>query len=297
MAKYDEFGRPIYETAEEYNKAHKRGNYSRTYDNPEGNAYKHETIKKTYSNQRGTGQYASQTSFKTKSMIIGIAVCVITMVVILVFSFSMVRSSYGVAEEPLEDWVDIEEVVDAEEEYIGDDTTPLPEGFETFSYNGQTYSLPTTMEEIFKMGFTLEEEYYEHTNTMIPPEYDDTLSLNNEDGTMVAMVRVSNYTDEEMPLSKCQVSYFYIENPVAYDEEATVPDFVFGDGLTLESSYEEVEAYFGVPYYHYEDHSEEDCFYDSYQWEYYGEKEIHFVSITFWNGVISDVGIEKQVIE
>ena len=72
-----------------------------------------------------------------------------------------------------------------------------------------------------------------------------------------------------------------------------LPNFVFGDGLTFESSYEELETYFGTPHYHYEDHSEEGSYYDNYEWSYYREDEIHFVSVTFWNGVIADVGIEK----
>ena len=32
MAKYDDFGRPIYETAEEYNRAHKTAGSAYTYD-------------------------------------------------------------------------------------------------------------------------------------------------------------------------------------------------------------------------------------------------------------------------
>jgi len=44
MAKYDEFGRPIYETAEEYNKAHRTESSTYTYDSPEGDAYNHSMI-------------------------------------------------------------------------------------------------------------------------------------------------------------------------------------------------------------------------------------------------------------
>ncbi len=72
-------------------------------------------------------------------------------------------------------------------------------------------------------------------------------------------------------------------------------------GFTLEEEYDET---YMIPMQYEEnlilndeDHSEEGSFYDSYEWAYYGEKEIHFVCITFWNGVISNVGIEKRVIE
>lgn len=293
MPNYDEFGRPIYETAEEYNKAHKRGSY-RTYDSPEGDAYVHKPMKKAYHAQRTVGQSGAKKGLKkSKLIIIGVAIYFIVMMVFLLFHIA--RSSFVERYEEAvpEHLVVVGDEDEDFEEYIGDDSTPLPEGFETFSYNGQTYSLPTTMEEIFQMGFVLEEEYDE--NDMMPAEYEETMILNDKDGYMAAMIQVCNDMDEEIPLSKCRVNFFYVENSAAYDEEGTVPVFVFGDGLTFESIYEEIEAYFGVPYYHYQDHSEDGYFYDSYQWEYYGEEEVHFVSITFWNGVIADVGIEKRI--
>ncbi len=295
MPKYDEFGRPIYETAEEYNRAHRTGSNSRTYDSPEGKAYTRKPMKKTY-DHRMAGQFANRTrKKKSKVMIIGIGIYFIAMIVFL--SFNMVRNSYGNRYEDVPEDVDdiVINVGDEQGEFLGDDTIPLPEGFETFSYNGQMYSLPATMEEISEMGFTLEEAY--EGDYMLPTDSEETLILNDEDGFFAAMIRVSNYTGEEISIGKSQVDYFYIENPAAhYAEEADVPDFVFGEGLTFESSYEEVEAYFGIPYYHYEDHSEEDSFYDGYEWAYYGEDENHFVSITFWNGVIADVGIEKRIV-
>ena len=55
----------------------------------------------------------------------------------------------------------------------------------------------------------------------------------------------------------------------------------------------------------YEDHSEEGYYYDQYQWMYYKESdgdsnasdEIHFVQISFYNGVIESVSLEKTVVE
>lgn len=292
MTKYDDFGRPIYETAEEYNRAHRSETNTRTYDNM-GDAYNSKSRKRTYRTQRTTGQYTKRnTSKKTKGLLIGIAVYVSVIIVVLLFNLvgSFEDGSYEDNITAVE-----EAVVDVDGEYIGDDSTPLPEGFETFSYNDQSYTLPATMEEIYTMGFVLEEMYDE--NYILPTEYEESLILNDENG-YAGMIGISNYTGEEIPLGKAQVNYFYIENPSAYEfnEERTLPDFVFGDGFTFESSYEELEAYFGVPYYHYEEHSEEGSFYDSYEWVYYGEDEIHFVSITFWNGVISNVGIEKRLI-
>lgn len=299
MAKYDDFGRPIYETAEEYNKAKKTGSLSRTYDSPEGDAYRHNKMKEMYRNQSAAERHAKSTGAKkAKSMVIGLAVFLVVLNVVVIFTmFNSMRGTYNEVYQEFEDsWIDFDDGDGGGYyEYIGSDEYPLPEGFETFSYNGQHYTLPTTFEEIDKMGFSLESEYDEYD--MFPSEYEELLSLSDEDGFSYAMVRISNDTGEEIPIEECMVDYFNIENPAAFDEEETVPDFVFGDGLTMESSYEELEAYFGVPYYHYEDHSEEECLFDSYEWAYYGEDEMHYVCINFYNGVISDVSIEKKVYE
>lgn len=294
MAKYDDFGRPIYETAEEYNKARKTGATSRTYDSPEGDAYQHKTMKEMHRYQSAAQRHANRTGTKkAKTMVIGLAVFFLVLNVVVIFSmFSMVRGIYDDFQEFDESWIDLDD--DGYGEYIGDDATPLPEGFETFSYNGQTCTLPTTFEDILQMGFFLE-DYDE--DVLFPKECEEMVTLYDEDEVVTVLVCVNNYAGENIPMGKCQVDYFYIENPVAFDDTEMVLSFVFGDGLTLESSYEELEAYFGVPYYHYEDHSEEGCYYDSYEWAYYGEDEIHFVSVTFWNDVISDVSIEKKSYE
>ena len=110
------------------------------------------------------------------------------------------------------------------------------------------------------------------------------------------MISLTNKTGYDISVAECSVEYFYINNLNIYDEEEEVPDFMFGDNLTFESSYEEVEAYLGAPYYHYEADSEKDS-YDSYEWTYYGEGECQRVIINFYNGEMSDVTIEKDVYE
>ena len=294
MPKYDDFGRPIYETAEEYNRAHRDGNTTQSYSNIERKSNSQTVKKRSYGTQRTTGSDVKKTVSK-KALVVAIGALVYILVITVFLMLNSVRSPVFEYEEQ---WVDMDEAaLDNNVEYPGDDTTPLPDGFETFIYNDQSYSLPTSMEEINAMGFSLEAEYDE--TYILPTEYEENLILNGEDGFMAAMIRVSNYMDEEIPLAKAQVNYFYIENPMAYDfnEDVMLPNFVFGDGLTFESSYDELEAYFGTPHYHYEDHSEEGSYYDNYEWSYYGEDEIHFVSVTFWNGVIADVGIEKRIFE
>ena len=249
MAKYDDFGRPIYETAEEYNKAHKGGVCPRTYDSPVGDNYQQNKRKETHRHQSAAQRHANQTGAKkAKSMVMGIAVFFIVLNAIIIFyMFSMAGGVYEDSYDFNENWSTPDD--EGYGEYIGDNTMPLPEGFETFTYNGQTYTLPESYEELVDEGF-----------------------MEDGDG-------------------------FYIDNPMLYDEELTVPDFVFGDGFTFESTYEDLEAYFGTPYYHYEDHSEPGYFYDSYEWCYDGEYESHYVSVTFLEGVMSDVVIDKIVYE
>lgn len=294
MQKYDDFGRPIYETAEEYNRAHRRGGSSLTYNSPDENSNQYGTKKYSASTQSAAQRHAThEGSKKAKTLVIGIVAFVIALNAVIIFSMSnMVGSAVA---EPEWDYANV--IVENEDyygEYLSDGETPLPDGFEAFFYNGQFFTLPTTYKEIAKLGYDL--DGYEQTD-MVPSGFWETISLLGEDGYTVAMISATNNTDDDILLEECTVDYFYIDNPAQYDETLDVPDFFFGDGLTLESSYEDAEAYFGTPYYHYEDYSDEDYLYDSYQWEYYDEDERHFVMINFVNGEMLDISIEKEVYE
>lgn len=297
MAKLDEFGRPIYETAEEYNRAHKGGVCPRSYDSPVGENYQQKSEKKKHRYQSVAQRHATvQGSKNAKKMIVIIAAFVIFFNVGIIFS--MVASIFNDSNIEME----FEQSEESYGEYLGDGETPLPEGFEVFSYNGEYYSIPSDYREISQMGFVLE-EYTE--DDAFPAGFESMLSLYDEDGYMRAMIRIVNNTDADILLKKCIVDYFYMENPAIFDDTVTIPDFVFCNGLTFESTYEDVEAYLGMPYYHYEDHSEEGYYYDQYQWMYYKESdgdsnasdEIHFVQIFFYNGVIESVSLEKTVVE
>lgn len=296
MSKLDDFGRTIYETAEEYNQARRAREKNSTYDSPEGEAYQHNPIKgmsryKSVAQRHATVQ-GSKKAMKKVVAIVGLILSInIGAIVSLLGNF--VENRPG-------DY--FEEEVQVYDEYLSDGEAPLPEDFDLFSYNGEFYRIPTDYWKISQMGFELE-EYAEGDS--FPAGYEEMLDLYDEDGYMRAMIRINNYTETELPLEECMVDYIYIENPVIFDDAEVLPDFVFGDGLTFESSYEEVEAYLGTPYYHYADHSEEGYYYDQYQWSYYKEAdwmtnepdEIHFMQITFYNDVIESVSIEKKVYE
>ena len=270
MTEYDAFGRPIYETAEEYNRAKEN-------QIPQNKMVQEETVLDDSKNTKKV--------MKVMIVVIGLTIAIQLVVVGgLMFNYTP-ESDYNVEEEFLEDWVDYDE---------GNTTNPLPYGFENFFYNGQSCTLPVLLEDILNMGFSM--EVYER-ETVFAEEWEEMVDLYDASGNVNVIVRVKNPTNDKMPIGKCEVNYFSIENPLAYHPDANALDFEFADGLTFESTYAQVEAYFGTPCFHYEDYSEEESFYDNYQWAYYGDDEIHFVSIIFWNGVIDNVSIEKKAYE
>ena len=295
MAKLDDFGRPIYETAEEYNKAHKGGVCPRPYDSPEGENYQHNTGNEAKHYKSVAQRHATvQGSQNAKKIVLMLVVFIIAVNVGIIFTvFQMVGGSFGDIEIGYEEnWGDM---VGTETigEYIGDADIPLPEGFDKFKYNGYPCTLPATFEDIYEMGLHVVD--YDMLNEVFYGEYEELLDIyDNYDGTCLGMIRVSNPSSESRPMMKCTVDYFYIYNPAVDDPSVPTPNFKFGDGLTFESTYEEVESYLGTPYYYYAEESNYGSSYESYDWAYYGEDEIHYVTITFWNGEMSSVSIEKR---
>ena len=149
MAKYDDFGRPIYETAEEYNRAHRTGINTRTYTSTDGDTYRQASTSKSYNINKKKLK-------KSSLLIIGVAIYFGVMIVFLMFN--MVGISHNDAYEVMEEEVD-DIIISSDDEYgefLGDTTIPLPEEFETFSYNGQTNTLPSSFEEVLEMGLFLE---------------------------------------------------------------------------------------------------------------------------------------------
>ena len=296
MAKLDDFGRPIYETAEEYNKAHRGGVCPRPYDDPEGGNYQQGQFK-------GMGRYKSaaqrhsirEGSAKAKVMVGGLigVFAVIYLIIIGIVMINTQSSSIGGGYE--ENWADM---VGTESvgEYIGDADVPLPEGFEKFKYNGYPCTLPAKFKDIWDMKLNIPN--YDVMNEVFYGGYEEMLDIYDDyTGSYLGMVRVMNPESESLTMMECSVDYFCIMNPAVDDDTVEVPNFKFGDGLSFESSYPEVEAYFGVPYYCYSEESEYGNLYESYDWAYYGEDEIHYVTITFWNGEMSSVSVEKRATE
>ena len=284
MAKLDDFGRPIYETAEEYNQAHRGGVCPRPYDSPDGANYqKKQTVAQRHATVQG-----SKSAMKKVLAILG---------VILSINVGAIFSLVGNLADDIEVG-HVEEEVQVYDEYLNQGDTPLTEGYEQFFYNGEYYSIPTNYWKISQMGF---ETVVYDADELIPAGYEEIIALFDEYGYMSIEVRIKNNTEEDISLNECMVDYIYITNPIYSEEIEVLPDFSFGDGLTFESSYEEVEAYMGEPYWHYGETSEE-CDYHMYQWVYWPEdaneleeqEDIEFVEIVFFDGVIESRRREKK---
>ena len=232
MAKVDEFGRPIYETAEEYNKAKKARKIPRTYDSPEGDAYQRNPVKENYSYQKAMQRQAGQTGAnKSKKVILVIIVGIIMFNMGLILSmFNVVSDSYDEIYQDFEagwddiedSWDDIEDGVnDGYGEYIGDNTVPLPEGFETFSYNGHTVTLPTSYEEIGssvypkakaelkKHGISCDGKYAVHLEKSDYDKYD--LFIGMDDANIRNMLRIFG-SDPQNKIKKLVGMIYQLQN-------------------------------------------------------------------------------------
>lgn len=181
------------------------------------------------------------------------------------------------------------------EEYFSEPTTPLREGFDIFSYKGKVYSLPSSYTEIIKIGDISDEEFKEMD--LFPIEYEGVFELREKDGTENFIITISNHYDEEVPLSKCSVDSFYIINPAYYNKEKKTPDLEFCDGLTFDSTFEDLEKYLGAPNYHSHRTSTSSYYWDTYVWEYQGIDEYHCVHVSFGKGRIYEICIEKRYIK
>lgn len=299
MAKLDDFGRPIYETAEEYNKAHKGGVCPRPYDSPEGENYQHNTGNATKSYKTVAQKHATvQGSKKAMKTVIAIVIAILSLNIGVIFSLL----GNVVDEEFIQqgEMVQTEEVIQNYDEFLSDASTPLPVGYEMFYYDGEFYKLPMKCEDVAQMGFVTDAYSLDES---IPSGYGEIITLYDEENGMQVEVRFSNNTEDDIQFAKCTVDFFLIENPTIYDVYADIPDFFFGTAeLSFESSYEEIEEYLGDPHWHYHEGTDEYT-YDIYQWMYYpdgentSEEYIQFVEVKFFDGMIESVSIEKAEYE
>ena len=193
-------------------------------------------------------------------------------------------------EEFLEDYEAYDDGYESDgySETLGDGDVPLVEGYNTFTLNGVTYSVPMTYEQFSQMGYTIEAGY---ENFILEPDTYENMVINGDDGYMVGMIRVVNDTNVVLSLEECTVDYIRLDNEAAHDDKQAALDLTFGNGtLNIHSSYADVEAFMGQPTYLYID---EETGYENYTWYYYGEEEYQSFDIYFQNGVIAEFCIER----
>lgn len=195
-------------------------------------------------------------------------------------------------EEEWDDEGDLDEEYDSEifEDYPGTDEEYLVEGFEKFTYNGVEYSVPMSYADFMEMGYTLEEAF--DADDIVDAQNYETIGFYNEEGVEMGMIRVSNDTEGRKTLESCMIDYIYFDNPASYITDGSVShiDLVFGNGFNMLTTYEELEEWFGTPYYVYVDSASE---YESYEWVYYGEDKYQRLIVNYIEGTITDITFEQ----
>lgn len=250
--------------------------------------------------------------FKVKSktsnilLIIGgvfAAIAIIFNIVIISLNMTMFKGIFSEVENAIieeyeqeENWNDagkIEEELEPDivEDYPGVDDVYLPEGFETFTYNGVVYSVPMSYVDFQKMGYMLEEEYQGY---VFEPQTYESMGFYDEEGNEIGEIRISNDTDQRLALEEGIVDYIYFDNPASYITDGSVSniDLTFGNGFDMNTSYEELEEWLGVPYYVYTDTSD-GTEYTSYEWTYYGEDKYQRIIVNYLDGVITNIMFEQ----
>ena len=292
MAKLDDFGRPIYETAEEYNRAHKRGS-ARTYESTHGDTYQQSAINETYHKQSAAKRHATRENSKKSTSKI-----VLTLITILAANIGVIGSFIGGIYEDSQ--VDYEEIlpdrvlVESGENY-GTADTPLPVDFNQFSYDGVICNIPMTFDEV--LDATGLYAYYDEEYESFESGAEDIVILYDTGDVEVMEVFVKNDTDEEIPLGECTIEYIWVDNPAAYDIYEETPDFWFGQGIGMESTSYEFEEYLGKPYYYEYEYYDDGGSRVYYEWRYTDGVEEHCVSAQFVDEVVVYITIEKHVIE
>ena len=178
------------------------------------------------------------------------------------------------------------------ENTLGDGSTPLAVGFNEFTWNGVSYSLPMDYSEFLKLGIGLVD--FVETTEFPAGEY-EVYELILENG-YEGVVRIANNTDAALAANNCEVEYLYIYNPEAYYgvAGASIADanMTILGGLSLDCSYVEVENYLGTPTYIYKEIDETYGRFETYRWYYTGNDEYQMIQISFYNDNIYDISID-----
>lgn len=240
--------------------------------------------------------------FKAKSktsnilLIIGGVFAAISLILnIAVFALmpQILEETYNYIEEYEDEFYDEEfyddEDSDVLEEYIGTNETPLVEGFEGFTLNGISYEIPMTYEDFGQMGYGIEGLDGDFVFEAQTFEYFDIYDANDN---LIGSIRISNDTQDALSAEDCVIDYIMFFNDAAYDNNLEMLNLTFGNGFDMNTSYEELKAWLGDPYYVYEENMDGST-YQNYMWEYNGDDKYQRIDIYYLDGVISEIEIEQ----
>ncbi len=107
-----------------------------------------------------------------------------------------------------------------------------------FALNGQVLTFPTTVKELESAGYTLDAPYQNEvlqgSNGIV--YYSILCSARNGEGSMIRF-SACNLSKESKPIEECEIENISAEDAL----------FVLCNGVSIESSYEEVTAIMGEP--------------------------------------------------
>lgn len=152
----------------------------------------------------------------------------------------------------------------------------------SFVLNGQTLTLPMSLDEFKVTGFDIDEAIY--SDTLEPGEYTYYMYY-DENGNYIGWIDIANFGDTTITAAEGTV--------FEVDIDSTAPMVQFVGGLDFNSTEEEVLAYFGEPDYEY--HSDEEADYVSSEYTWYPDDADSYycdIEIDFWNGEMDTIYIE-----
>ena len=178
------------------------------------------------------------------------------------------------------------------EETLGDGLTPLAVGFHEFTWNGAAYSVPMTYSDFLNMGITLTD--LDETEEFLAGDYEAYEFV--MDNGYAGIARVSNNTAATLIARECQVDYFCVYNPEAYNRVAGADisdlNMTILGGLTPNCTYTDLVNHLGTPTYVYKEVDETYGSFETYRWIYEGLEEVQLIEVSFYNGKICDIAID-----
>ncbi len=170
------------------------------------------------------------------------------------------------------------------DQYEVPDASELSDWY-TFAINGEVYSVPNYPDTFTKAGLTWEDCYY--TDKIAEDDYELYYWEDPVSGGTIGLVWIANIGVGSCSPEDGVAFQINIENEGIYG--GYKPNLVFGDGLTFDSSIEDIIACFGEPddESHYSDSSSSS---DTYYW--YMDDDYCGIEVDFYDGQFYEIYIE-----